>query len=1589
MSYKVTDTVIVDQNRNLGSIGVATFTGPLLIGGGSSTGTVSQPLQVLGTNGAYIGGNLGIGSTNPSSKLSVIGDATFSGIVTSSVVNVRTDPGTGIATDFTNSVFGNGWIQNAPASTTYYRLAILPVGSGGNTFDHLRIQGVLGAWTNDNQTPFDIYFSNRGAFDYKYISYGSIRNDVIILGISTNSTVEIWAQHQASAFTKLVYNIPESIEAIVIPNPTSTTTAPVGTTVFDTSTTQPRFIINESDNFGVGTTNPTSKLWVNGDGYFTGILTANRVISTAYGEFTGGISGTNIVGTSLSISGISTLGVTSATDLTAQQLNVSGVSTFSNTLRVIPTSTGIAGLFSGNTSTDLVRITQTGSGNALVVEDSTNPDASPFVIKGDGYGWVGIGTTNPREELHLQSVDPIIRFTEDGATSDNGNWNVGVNNETLYFQAINDSGGGGGNTFRFTRSSNQIVSFEGRNAANTWFIINNTTQRIGIGTTNPTSALTVQGNARVSGVVTATTFIGALTGTATTATNVIGGIGSIAQLQVTGISTFTNGPVIIGTATSTGTESQRLQVTGDAYISGKLGIGSTVPGVELTVIGSIQAGSATTYTTVGQDGGRNIELGVGSTTLPTYIDFQGSAAYTDYATRLIRNSGDNGVFNIINRGTGSLRLVAQDAGNIDFVTNNTFRHRINDDGIFFVGAATSTGTAGQVLQVTGGAYVSGSVGIGTTNPGSKLTVNGAVQIQQDSGSNNRFILRGQPTSSYRWNVDNFGSANDFRIFREDDATAANGVSLVSISTTGTLTAIKFSGDGSLLTNLPPASSDWVTTSVGIHTLSNVGIGTTNPTSKLTVSGSASITGILTADQVYTSNNGNGQNVRIGDDFWIGDVNASNTTRFSGAQDSAKAFIIFGSSDAVALGRTGTGPLYYGGDFTISGVSTANSFRARGGAPGALGVNNNGYGFFSPGDNDSGMYSSADGQIEFYSNNTEAVRIDSNQRVGIGTTNPTQTLHVQGNARVTGAVYDSTNLAGTSGQVLQSTETGTRWVNAAPSNAITGLTIFDEGSPVGSANSVSQLNFVGDIVSVASTAGIATVTFSNYVSIAGVATYATAAGISTNLKGGTGGSIPYQSAADTTVFLTNGSSGQILQSNGGTSAPTWVNAAPAGAITGLTVRDEGNIVGGANSISQFNFVGNIVSVGTSVGIATITFSNFVSNAGTSTSVIGGIASVTQLSVSSGISTLGVTSTTNLTARQLNVSGISTLTNATGTNINYTGVGTIATLNSTVATLTNLGGTNINVTGIVTANSFSGSGASLTALNASNLSSGIVPTARITGSSGDFSVGQNLFVNGNVSIGGTTTLVYAQQLRISDRDITLGVTTAPNGNDISTDITANHGGISIASTVGTPIIGIPTDAVNTDPSTYKQMMWIRQNHYSGFGTDAWLFNYGVSIGNTATVQNLSRLTVGAGFTVYDNYIDVQDIRNRNINTVGVVTATTFIGALTGTATTATNVIGGIGSIAQLQVTGISTFTNGPVLIGAATSTGTASQPLQVTGGAYVSSNVGVAVTSPSFAVDVSGDARVQSTGKMRFGGTTVSTNFYIQYNSTANSLDFVAG
>ena len=79
------------------------------------------------------------------------------------------------------------------------------------------------------------------------------------------------------------------------------------------------------------------------------------------------------------------------------------------------------------------------------------------------------------------------------------------------------------------------------------------------------------------------------------------------------------------------------------------------------------------------------------------------------------------------------------------------------------------------------------------------------------------------------------------------------------------------------------------------------------------------TGYFKAPIIESTNNGNGTNFKIGDDAWIGDVNAADTIRIAGQQNVNNAYIQFGASNANTLGRAGTGPLTYTGAFTATGI----------------------------------------------------------------------------------------------------------------------------------------------------------------------------------------------------------------------------------------------------------------------------------------------------------------------------------------------------------------------------------------------------------------------------------------------------------------------------------------------------------------------------------------------------------------------------------------------------------------------------------------------------------------------------------------------
>jgi len=166
--------------------------------------------------------------------------------------------------------------------------------------------------------------------------------------------------------------------------------------------------------------------------------------------------------------------------------------------------------------------------------------------------------------------------------------------------------------------------------------------------------------------------------------------------------------------------------------------------------------------------------------------------------------------------------------------------------------------------------------------------------------------------------------------------------------------------------------------------------------------------------------------------------------------------------------------------------------------------------------------------------------------------------------------------------------------------------------------------------------------------------------------------------------------------------------------------------------------------------------------------------------------------------------------------------------------------------------------------------------------DVQINRNLNVDGNITIGGTTATLFTQTLQVADADLVLGVRTDAFGNDVSNDTTANHGGIAIASTEGTPLVVIVNPgAGETLPSTYKKIMWFKEGSFTGLGTDAWLSNYAIGIGSTQFPTG-TRLAAGSvQFTENDLAVV------RNINASGIITASNgFVGNLTGSATTAAN-------------------------------------------------------------------------------------------------------
>ena len=207
----------------------------------------------------------------------------------------------------------------------------------------------------------------------------------------------------------------------------------------------------------------------------------------------------------------------------------------------------------------------------------------------------------------------------------------------------------------------------------------------------------------------------------------------------------------------------------------------------------------------------------------------------------------------------------------------------------------------------------------------------------------------------------------------------------------------------------------------------------------------------------------------------------------------------------------------------------------------------------------------------------------------------------------------------------------------------------------------------------------------------------------------------------------------------------------------------------------------------------TLVSYANTSGISTSVIGGIGSITQLSVS-GVSTFaGITTVTGVTlfSKQLNVSGVST----------FAGITTHTA---------SLFGTQGSFTGVVTASSFNGNASSATYATTAGISTvaqGLTGTPNIT-------VG--IITATNVTIGtATTALIVTGNARISGATTITGNLNAPGNYYVKLARTTNQTilnatdtliGCSVVSDPNNWYSGITTRTTPTVAGTYHVDMML---------------------------------------------------------------------------------------------------------------------------------------------------------------------------------------
>ncbi|GEM_PF-3934034 len=606
---------------------------------------------------------------------------------------------------------------------------------------------------------------------------------------------------------------------------------------------------------------------------------------------------------------------------------------------------------------------------------ATASPADGMIIQGN----VGIGLPAPDSRLHVRGGD----FKVDNASNvaalfvQQSTGNVGVG--TTAPGALLQVGG--------TASSQRFLQINSNGQISATF--NDNSSAAGLTLINTQNAADVGQN------ITFTLGYGGAAGTA--GTNVTAGkIALLAEQNFTSTASTQDSYMALSTALD-GTLAEKVRITS----TGNVGIGTASPlgklhvggGTDANIYQYIQSDSRTWLTGLGQAGGddnyilQDVTAGITRFRADTSGNiYLGGSAAASAGTMAVLNSGNVGI------GTaapdekltvnGAIRVTSnannfntQTSGIIDYYSNNlriaAGAPAATTNGITFV--TTNSGTNVTAMQILG----SGNVGIGTTTPGQKLEIIGgnanSVKIGRDSDS-------GLAAGDYQQLLFSTRLSGDYLTAVRSIQANASGVGLYLNPRLGFFVQnTDTSGIGSM------------TEKVSILGNGNVGIGTTNPSQKLEVSGIGRFTGTnafsVGGDTGFARIQYDLPNTAFG--FLTAANSYAGLKARSLAIGSAFGDVVPPSSGAIIEGNVGIGTTTPTAKLDVNGTIAVT-----GGSQ--ITANNGIQMFFS---SNAGTISASESGVAnrqltiqghpliFQANGSEAMRIISGGNVGIGTTNP--------------------------------------------------------------------------------------------------------------------------------------------------------------------------------------------------------------------------------------------------------------------------------------------------------------------------------------------------------------------------------------------------------------------------------------------------------------------------------------------------------------------------------------------------------------------------------------------------------------------------